>query len=75
MADPMVLLGNDIGCKVGFIVDQQGPQVYLKKELKVAGLATRNLPFLGQVVGEPVQPVPQIQAVRQQVLALAERLK
>lgn len=35
-----VLLGNDFGENARFLMDQQGPEVYLNLELEVAGLAT-----------------------------------
>lgn len=36
----MVLLGNDFVLKAGFIVDQQMPHLYLKRQLEAVVLAT-----------------------------------
>lgn len=47
MAKKTVILGNDFGCKAGFLIDQQSPRVFLKRQLGATGLATPQLPSLG----------------------------
>lgn len=34
------ILRNDFGSRVGFLVDQQGPRVFMKREFKTVGPAT-----------------------------------
>lgn len=67
-----VLHSDDFRWKAGFIVDQQGTRVYLKKELEAAGLATPQSPFLGGQDNDPSQPVAKIHISRELVLCHAQ---
>lgn len=64
-----MILGNDFGQKVEFVVDQCVPLIYLKKEVRVAGLPIHKSDSLGREGRDPVQLVTKILASREQVLA------
>lgn len=67
MLSPL-LLGNVLGSKVRFIVDQQGPQNYLKMDFEVAWQTTSKSPSLGWESCEALQPVADIRVVWEKVL-------
>lgn len=63
-----VLLRNDFSQNAGFIVEQQWPEVYLKRRLKQVGLSTPKLPSLSQMCGKPVELVTKVHISREQEL-------